>query len=510
MSEKDLQEIFRDTEEVCFILTEISLSYLRYVIVILDFLKVKNIKTDLILIKGFNHVYPNFYSKFYWDRKSIDAEKFLTRNKESYKLRVRVIGKHKKKKNENFDKQSFDAVQSCNNSIISYLSTHKLKTEDIKPHLRKRKIKKLWEKQEKKYYDILRNLENDSLLKEFNGKIIFLNGRFPDQSAIKYFCKRFNKSFLSLEAGMPPSKRMHLSTNQTAVISEFSQDLASQIKRKTVPIQEQIEYSEVFLQKNMTDKNFNHHLSLGKEMTQDDLSKVNKNKVVTIFTSTIGEFIANNGIESYGWDSQYDALENTVKYLLERNYHVLIRMHPNSARFSWRDIRKIFDLGIDFHVKVYLPWEQVNSYDLAVRSEFVFTWGSTIGLEASALGKKTYIFSPTYYSLIADVRVFSPQSLLNLDLENWTTNRSLAMQAIYISNNHGIPLDDNILTYGTDMILKELDVLNASYSRNVRQVMKKSYFFSASNLFFLFKKLRFNPRLINFLLNLIIKILKVD
>lgn len=508
MSERNLAEIFDGTEEVCFILTDISLPYLRYVIVILDFLKINNKKVDLILIKGLSDVYPNFYSRFYWNSKRKDTEKFLIRNKDFYDLKVRIIHKHKKRKKEDFNKLSLDAVEILNTSIVSYLSTHKLKTEDIKPHLRKRKTKKLWKKQEKKYYDVLSFLENDSILKEFKGKVIFLNGRLPDQSAIKYFCKRSDKSFLSLEAGMPPNKRMHLSTNQTAVVSEFSQDLAYQITRTIVPVKEQIEYSEVFLQKNMTDKKFNHHLSHGKDELKEHFSKQDKVKVITIFTSTIGEFIANNGIESYGWNSQYDAVENTVKYLLKRNYDVSIRMHPNSARFSWKDIRKIYDLGRDFQVKVYLPWEQVNSYDLVSRAEYVFTWGSTIGLEASAVGKKTYIFSPTYYSQIADVRAFSPNSLLKIDLEDWITDRNLSKQAIYISNNHGLSIDNGTLTDGTELILKELEAKGLSYNQNIRQFMKKSYFFSANNLSIFFRKAKFSSKLNHFLLNKILKFSK--
>ena len=508
MSEKKLEDLFDNTEEVFIILTEISVFYVRYLIVILDFLKNKNIKTSLILIKGLHPVYPNFYSKIYWDRKSSDAERFLISKKEHYDLRVRVIDNIKERKKQYSDQIRHDAVESCNNSIRSYLSTHKLKTEGIEPYLNKKKIKKLWSKQEENYFDILSFLENDPSLKTLIGKIIFLNGRLPNQSAIKYFCTSFGKSFLSLEEGRPPNKRMHLSRNQTAVMSEFAQELASQLKRSNNPIQKQIDFSEEFLQRNMTDRNFNHHLNLAKDEIHYDHSNLDNVKIATIFTSTIGEFIANNGVESYGWGSQYEAIESTVKYLLERNYEVLIRMHPNSARFSWRDIKKILDIEIIYGIRVYPPWAQINSYDLVTKSEFVFTWGSTIGLEASALGKKTYIFSPTYYSLIADVRIFSPRSLVEQDLESWITNRDLAKQAIYISNNHGLLFNDRTLTKGTYLILRDLDVLNASYNPKIRNLMKKSYFFSANNISNFLMKLKFKIKPINSLLNLILKFLK--
>ena len=104
------------------------------------------------------------------------------------------------------------------------------------------------------------------------------------------------------------------------------------------------------------------------------------------------------------------------------------------------------------------------------------------------------------------MRVFSPHSLLKLDLDNWTSDRNLAKQAIYISNNHGVSVDYDTFTDGTKLILKELEVLNASYNRKVRQVMKKSYLLSAKNVSNSLKLLRIPTRIVNQILVFILKV----
>jgi hypothetical protein len=47
-----------------------------------------------------------------------------------------------KQKTQRSEKQNNEVTVSCENAIRSYLSTHKLKTENIEPHLEKRRTKK--------------------------------------------------------------------------------------------------------------------------------------------------------------------------------------------------------------------------------------------------------------------------------------------------------------------------------------------------------------------------------
>jgi hypothetical protein len=506
MNERGLVEIFDGTEEVCFVFTEISLFYLRYLIVILDHLSMKKITTHLILIKGISPVSPNFYSKFYWNKKTLDAERFLISKKEYYNLKVRIVSKFDKGKTQKSEKQNNEVTVSCENAIRSYLSTHKLKTENIEPHLEKRRTKKIWRKQEKNYFDVFNFLENDSFLTQFKGKIIFLNGRYPDQSAIKTFCKIHNKSFLCLEVGMPPNKRMHLSKFQSSVVSELSQALSAQIEGGGSLTNDQIRFADNFLQINMTDRKTNHYLNLGISNLNTDNEVTEKLKVITIFSVSLGEAISNNGIESFGWTSQYEAIENCIRYLAERGYKVRIRMHPNGARNSWRDIKVLENLCKQYRVKMYLPWDEIDSYQLLKESEYVFTWGSTIGLEASAMGKKTYVYGRSYYSEIADIRVFSPLTFLEPNLENWTVNKNLAKQVIYARYNYGVNLASHTLSTGSTLILDELNNLQASYNPRLRKMMKKSYLFSAKNISNILKILKIPNRIINQILIFILRV----
>jgi hypothetical protein len=78
-------------------------------------------------------------------------------------------------------------------------------------------------------------------------------------------------------------------------------------------------------------------------------------------------------------------------------------------------------------LKVIWPDSKVNSYQLLSMANRVMVANSTIGLEASALGKPVWCAFATNYDLVADVKLFRSKQDINLEnLRPWLVDPTQA------------------------------------------------------------------------------------
>jgi glycosyltransferase involved in cell wall biosynthesis len=114
--------------------------------------------------------------------------------------------------------------------------------------------------------------------------------------------------------------------------------------------------------------------------------------LVTLFTSSDDEMIA-----SEGWETVIDQFEwivRSIRYFAARpEYQLVIRVHPNTAgvvganqQFLDR-IGALIAAGLPANVRVILPQEPVNSYQLIALSRACLVFSSTIGLECAVRGR---------------------------------------------------------------------------------------------------------------------------
>lgn len=183
----------------------------------------------------------------------------------------------------------------------------------------------------------------------------------------------------------------------------------------------------------------NRFLELQLPFSQSLVQNNSKSLLAIIFTSSPEELIGVGATwENPGWQNQYAAIRATAKRLDRLGYEVVIRIHPNIANKSWREFNRAMKAFRDLPYSVLLPYDLVNSYSLLDKASIVVVWRSTVGLEASALGKPTYCLNPTRYDETADIRrILTIEELESETFEEFIVDSTKSKPAIFWSNSLG-------------------------------------------------------------------------
>lgn len=183
--------------------------------------------------------------------------------------------------------------------------------------------------------------------------------------------------------------------------------------------------------------------------TTDFLERISKPYDV-FFTSSKDEFEAVGPqwwLDEWGKD-QYAAFVAVLKKKQEigDSSRSVIRVHPNlqtkSSSLQDLELEKLQSITREFpEVFVIGPKDPVNSYDLVKLANRVFVSNSTIGLEASALGKPVFCSRATRYDIAADVkRIHSQRDLTEENLRPWAVDTSGAQGLLAYWHLRGYPL----------------------------------------------------------------------
>jgi hypothetical protein len=125
---------------------------------------------------------------------------------------------------------------------------------------------------------------------------------------------------------------------------------------------------------------------------------------VTFFTSSPDEFFLTRPEEMRGYLSQIDAIR-AVRDSLATNGspELVVRTHPNMRNKSPLE-RKAWSRSLSglTGIRVIDEEQSIDSYELARRSKWVITYGSTIGVEAMYLGLPTITMGSSLYSSLIE------------------------------------------------------------------------------------------------------------
>lgn len=165
-----------------------------------------------------------------------------------------------------------------------------------------------------------------------------------------------------------------------------------------------------------------------------------------IFTSSADEF------SSYGakwatqtWKDQFEAFTSILKVLEQQGVNCTLRVHPNlvnkGRKYIARELSKTRELQIAFpSLRVIGHRDPVSSYDLVRESDYVFVGRSTLGLEASLLGKSVWTTTPARYDEIADVRrLHDPSDVTDEYLRPWSVDPSGAQAFVAYWVSQDVP-----------------------------------------------------------------------
>ena len=267
-----------------------------------------------------------------------------------------------------------------------------------------------------------------------DNEVFFINGRHPNQAAIRDYCEKNSIKFKSIEHGEPINERMHFEKYQIQELDLVQRKIMNKIDKTSVNDDlKKTEFARKWLEnqeKNITQNPFISNFSSKNEW--------NKQKIITIFTSSVDENINNLGELTNGWYSQNDAILTTSLFLRQFGYSIIVRIHPNAINKSYYDVKKLLNLLIKFRINYILPWSSISSYDLINQSELIGTWASTIGLEAIHKGKKVFVLGDSNYDLLVPVKKISPSSLREIiEWKDMNLDLGKINQAIYSMMNYG-------------------------------------------------------------------------
>jgi len=144
------------------------------------------------------------------------------------------------------------------------------------------------------------------------------------------------------------------------------------------------------------------------------------------FTSSFDEFLAFGPMWTIDeWSSQFEAFDLIMSILERRGIDLVLRIHPNLATKSRTYVRRTtseVDELVARHPGLSVYWHNspVNSYELVKTADVVIVERSTIGLEASLLGKPVWVTQASQWDQIADIRqLLSPAEVTEEALEPW-------------------------------------------------------------------------------------------
>jgi hypothetical protein len=136
-----------------------------------------------------------------------------------------------------------------------------------------------------------------------------------------------------------------------------------------------------------------------KDLLPSSLDK--RNKIITIYNSTIGEYASVRGWEdaTLFFQDEYSGLQEIFNYYKDRNdIQFYLRIHPNLANYENSQKRYLYNLiNIYANVEIILPDSSIDSYALMENSDKILVFGSTMGIEAAFWNKPVILMGKSSY-----------------------------------------------------------------------------------------------------------------
>lgn len=139
-------------------------------------------------------------------------------------------------------------------------------------------------------------------------------------------------------------------------------------------------------------------------------AQAGEKKTAVFFASSFDEFLAFGPMWTIdSWSHQFEAFDLVMSILEKSGIQLVLRLHPNlgtkSRRYFLREVNDMEQLATRHPgLKIYWHNDSVNSYDLVKSADYVIVERSTIGLEASIMGKPVWVTQASQWDLTADIR----------------------------------------------------------------------------------------------------------
>jgi hypothetical protein len=217
------------------------------------------------------------------------------------------------------------------------------------------------------------------------------NGRFPQEAAFLSACEANKINYMIHERGSSVD-RIALYFNQKPhhIWTYSDQAIGIDLSKFNYEMTARLKSFCISPYKMWPDQIFN------KDQIKGHLPIKRDKKIISIFLSTQEEFFAvSGGPEDSSFYKKLEKLLVNFHLIEHSNYHVIIRDHPNSAKFSQESNYQSLVARFSF-AQYFSPTSEIDTYALIDSSDLVITFGSTVGLEALARGKKVVCLTKWY------------------------------------------------------------------------------------------------------------------
>ena len=149
--------------------------------------------------------------------------------------------------------------------------------------------------------------------------------------------------------------------------------------------------------------------------TNFDISYNMSPSTFVFFSSSDDEVAAISDAWQSSWGNQLNCVAELIKYFESHpELSLIIRVHPNQGNKSKQDKLRWKSISSEAsNVKIYNFDSKVNSYDLLSKAIGVFTFGSTIGVEAAYLRKPAALLAPARWDQLIPHQYL--QTILQID-----------------------------------------------------------------------------------------------
>jgi hypothetical protein len=248
-------------------------------------------------------------------------------------------------------------------------------------------------------------------------EVFIPNGRFPNETLLTHLAGSIAKSTFYWELWGPNQyfvtpHPVHAWSSQASILSDYiGSNLGDESK---------LAWTQGWLTKRSSVQNnsFAKFWSAGSEVE----NATQTGPLLAVFPSSSDEVGSIDKSELHELDNQSVSMRKVISRAHQIGYNVTVRLHPNlltkpRREFS-RELKVFSKIAKDFPgVQVLKPDSRVNSYKLIAESDIVYVHGSSIGVEASALGKPVLSSQRSAYSLVTDViELLSDSDLSVLEL----------------------------------------------------------------------------------------------
>ncbi len=247
--------------------------------------------------------------------------------------------------------------------------------------------------------------------------IVLLNGRFTCENAVKQVAYAKNLDVYFHECGPPYQFNRFF-------FEQYMPHNFQERKKEILKVKEQITPEliteigkEFFKRKTSGDGVYEQSYVKGQsEYLSPQLNKLireckkKKMKIISYYTSSNDEFqfIDPNSTRYPYWGSQELAITSIAKIVKSLGYLFIVRVHPNLRSKSLIEQRRWHDIGSNIqneYVKWISHFDKESTYLLLKESDLIITSGSSVGIEAIALGKPSISITQCYYDeVISEVK----------------------------------------------------------------------------------------------------------